>query len=51
MYTEFMKKKVFELLTLAAASPAHRRHGRQKVSILECDSVYTNNVLNARVHV
>ena len=25
VYTEFMKKKVFELLTLAAASPARRR--------------------------
>ena len=37
MYTEFSKKKVFEQLTLAAASPAHRRHGRQKVSIPECD--------------
>ena len=36
MYTEFMKKKVFELLMLAAASQAHRRHGRQKVSIPEC---------------
>ena len=32
-----MKKKVFELLTLAAASPVHRPHGRQKVSIPECD--------------
>ena len=32
-----MKKYVFELLTLAAASPARRRHGRQKVLIPECD--------------
>ena len=32
-----MKKKVFELLALAAASLAHPRHGRQKVSIPECD--------------
>ena len=32
-----MKKKVFELLRLAAASPAHRRHGRQKDSFPECD--------------
>ena len=31
------EKKVFELLTLAAASPAHCRHGRQKVSIPEYD--------------
>ena len=35
MYNEFMKKKVFVLLTLAAASQAHRSHGRQKVSIPE----------------
>ena len=66
MYTEFMKKKVFEQLT------ARRRHERQKVLIPECDltgrkvmvnrsssvlvsaffinSVYTNSVLKARVH-
>ena len=29
MYTEFMKKKVFGLLTLAAATPARGHHGRQ----------------------
>ena len=34
---EFMKKKVFELLTLAAAFPTRGCHGRQKVSIHECD--------------
>ena len=38
VYTEFMKKKVFEQLTLAAASPARGRHGRQKVSITEWES-------------
>ena len=32
-----MKKKVFELLTLAAASPARSPHGRQKVLIPEYD--------------
>ena len=37
MYTEFMKKKVFKLLTLSAAPQVRRRHGRQKVSIPECD--------------
>ena len=37
MYTEFTKKKVFELLTVGAGSPAHRCHGRQKVSIPKCD--------------
>ena len=30
MYTEFMNKKVFELLTLAAPSPARGRQDRQK---------------------
>ena len=28
-WRQFMKKKVFELLTLAAASPARRHHGRR----------------------
>ena len=37
VYTEYMKKKVFELLRLAAATPARRNHGRQKVSIPKCD--------------
>ena len=37
MYTEFTKKKVFELLTIGAGSPASCRHGRQKVSIPEGD--------------
>ena len=37
MYTEYIKNKVFELLMLAAASPVHGRHGRQKVSIPQCD--------------
>ena len=37
VYTEFTKKKVFGQLTLAVASPACHRHGRQKVSIPECD--------------
>ena len=37
VYTEFMKKKVYELLTLAAAAPARRHHGTQKVLIPECD--------------
>ena len=37
VYTEFMKKKVFELLTLAAASQARYRRGRQKVLIPKCD--------------
>uniref|UniRef100_A0A671W452 Phosphodiesterase n=1 Tax=Sparus aurata TaxID=8175 RepID=A0A671W452_SPAAU len=37
VYTAFMKNKVFELLMLAAASPARGRHARQKVSIYECD--------------
>ena len=32
-----LKKKVFGQLTLAVASPVHRRHGRHKVSIPECD--------------
>ena len=32
-----MKKKVLELLTLAAASPVHRHYGRQKVLIPKCD--------------
>ena len=30
-------KRVFELLTVAAGSPAPRRHGRQKVPIPEYD--------------
>ena len=37
MYAEFTKKRVFELLTVAAGSPVHHRHGRQKVSIPEYD--------------
>ena len=31
VYTEFTKKKVFEQLTLAAASPSSRRHGSSGV--------------------
>ena len=37
VYTEFMKRKVFKLLRLAAEAPVRRCHGRQKVSIPECD--------------
>ena len=37
MHTEFAKKKVFKQLTLAAVSSTRRRHGRQKVSIPECN--------------
>ena len=37
MYIEFTKKKVFEQLMLAVATPACCRHGRQTVSIPECD--------------
>ena len=37
VYTEFTKKNVFEKLTVAVASPVRCRHGRQKVSIPECD--------------
>ena len=33
-FTKKKKKKVFEQLTL---SSAHHRHGRQKMSIPECD--------------
>ena len=31
------RKKVFELLTIGAGSPACRHQGRKKVSIPECD--------------
>ena len=56
MYTEFMKKKVFELLALAAASPARSRHGRQKLSIpgcskCSCSCVETLVMLRAKFHV
>ena len=37
VYTEFTRKKVFEQLMLAVATPACCRHGRQKVSTPECD--------------
>ena len=37
MFTEFTKKRVLGQLTLAVTSPAGRCHGRQKVSISECD--------------
>ena len=37
VYTEFTKMKVFEQLTLVAASSARRRHDRQKVLSPECD--------------
>ena len=33
----FYKKKVFGLFTVGAGSPARHRHGRQKVSMPECD--------------
>ena len=45
VYPEFTKKKGFEQLTLAVVFSARRHLAGQKVS------VYTNNVLNARVHV
>ena len=60
MYTEFAKKKVFGLLTVGAGSPPRHRHGRQKVSIPECDltrrleersTITLLAVLSARVHV
>ena len=37
VYAEFAKKKVLGQLTSVAASPACRRHGRQKVLIPECN--------------
>ena len=37
VYTEFTKKKSFGQLTLAVASLVRRHHGRQKVSIPECE--------------
>ena len=37
MYAEFTKKKVFELLTIGAGTPACHSHGRQEVSIPECN--------------
>ena len=43
-----MKKRVFELLTLAAVSPARSRHGRQKVSIPECDLTDRRSTITLR---
>ena len=48
MYTEFTKKKVFELPTLAAAAPARCRHGRQKVLIPECNLTGTETMVNLK---
>ena len=51
VYAEFTKKKVFDQLTVGAGSPAWLHHGRQKVSIPECDPGDTTSKVSSLLSV